>query len=112
MPIYANFARPRKGAIDFSAINQAALGYLPSLVRQWCPDGKRCGREYVALNPTRPDMRPGSFSINLETGRWADFSTGDRGGDVISLAAYIFRCRQVEAARVLATTIGLDDVAP
>ena len=34
--------------------------------------------------------------------------TGDRGSDVISLAAYIFRCRQIEAARTLAATFGLE----
>ena len=31
-------------------------------------------REYVALNPTRADKRAGSFKINLQTGRWADFA--------------------------------------
>ena len=40
-------------------------------------------------NPTRADRRPGSFSVNTRTGRWADFATGDRGGDVVSLAAYL-----------------------
>ena len=44
----------------------------------------------MARNPTRPDRRPGSFKINLTTGRWADFATGDRGGDPVSLAAYLF----------------------
>jgi hypothetical protein len=104
MTLIANYLR-RGNPVDFATINQAALGYLPSLVRQWYPDGKRCGREYVALNPTRPDMHPGSFSINLETGRWADFSTGDRGGDVVSLAAYLFHTSQVEAARALAAAL-------
>ena len=64
--------------------------YLPSLVRTWAPDGKMCGHEWQALNPTRPDKNPGSFSVNTRTGRWADFATGDKGGDPVSLAAYIF----------------------
>jgi hypothetical protein len=98
----------RRGEINFSATNAAALGYLPSLVRTWLPQGHRCGNEWVALNPTRPDKSPGSFSVNLKTGRWADFSTGDKGGDVISLAAYLFGCRQIEAARTLAVTFGLE----
>ena len=105
MAVIAKFLR--RDNVNFAAVNQAALGYLPSLVRQWCPDGKRCGREYVALNPTRPDMHPGSFSVNLETGRWADFSTGDRGGDPVSLAAYVFGTSQVEAARTLAAVLGV-----
>ena len=49
MTVIAKFLR--RDNVDFAAINQAALGYLPSLVRQWCPDGKRCGREYVGAKP-------------------------------------------------------------
>jgi hypothetical protein len=97
----------RGNGVDFAAVNRAAIGYLPSLVRTWCPNGRRCGREYVALNPTRPDVNPGSFSINLQTGRWADFATGDAGGDPVSLAAYIFGVSQVEAARTLAAVLGV-----
>jgi len=68
---------------------------------------------YVALNPKRADQRLGSFSVNLRTGRWADFATGDKGGDPISLAAFLAGLSQVEAARRLATMLGLeaDDVA-
>jgi hypothetical protein len=97
----------RRDNVDFDAVNRAALTYLPSLVRTWAPDGKMCGHEWQALNPTRPDKNPGSFSINIRTGRWADFATGDKGGDVISLAAYLFQCRQIEAARTLAVTLGV-----
>ena len=93
--------------VDYSAVNQAALSYLPSLVRQWCPAGKCCGREYVAINPTRADRHPGSFRVNLATGKWADFATGDRGGDVVSLAAYVFGTSQAEAARSLAEALGV-----
>jgi hypothetical protein len=96
----------RAGTIDFKGVHKMALPYLPSLVRAWCPQGRRHGHEWVALNPTRRDKRLGSFSINLSNGRWADFATGDAGGDVISLAAYLFRTSQAEAARTLADTIG------
>jgi hypothetical protein len=59
------------------------------LLAQWLPDGKRRGHEYLARNPRRADRHLGSFSINLRTGRWCDFATGDRDGDVVSLAAYL-----------------------
>jgi hypothetical protein len=62
----------------------------------------------VALNPTRSDRHLGSFRINLSTGRWADFATGDGGRDVVSLAAYLARLGRVEAARNLAQMVGLD----
>jgi len=104
MPIYYDF--PRRGNVDFAAVNQAALRYLPSLVRTWLPQGHRRGHEWVSINPTRPDKHPGSFSVNLNNGKWADFATGDKGGDPVSLAAYVFGIGQVEAARTLALTLG------
>jgi hypothetical protein len=88
--------------VDFDRINAAALARLSELLARWLPDGRAQGREYVARNPTRDDRRPGSFRINMQTGRWADFATGDRGGDVVSLAAYLGGLSQVEAARRLA----------
>ncbi len=44
----------------------------------------------------------------MRSGRWADFATGDKGGDVVSLVAYIERVGQVEAARRLAHMLGMD----
>ena len=88
--------------IDFAAVNRAALAALPALLRRWLPDGRQVGREYLARHPLRADRRSGSFKINVRTGRWADFATGDAGGDVISLCAYLAGIGQAEAARSLA----------
>lgn len=52
----------------FARPNAFALPLLPQLVRQWLPDGRRRGVEWVAPNPRRADRRPGSFSINLVKG--------------------------------------------
>ena len=93
--------------LDFRAINSAALGVLPSLLHRWLPDGQPQGGEYVARNPRRADRHLGSFRINLQTGRWADFATGDKGGDVISLAAYLADLSQGEAAERLAVMLGM-----
>jgi hypothetical protein len=76
------------------------------LVSRWLPHGRRVGNEWVARNPTRVDRRPGSFKVNLRSGRWADFATGDAGGDLISLRAYLDGIRQGEAARRIAREIG------
>jgi hypothetical protein len=62
----------------------------------------------VALNPRRQDSHPGSFKVNLRTGRWADFATGDKGGDVISLLAYLKGISQSEAARHLACELEVE----
>jgi len=100
-------AAPPGGRIDFAAINRAAMTRLPDLLAQWLPDGRREGVEWVARNPRRPDRRPGSFKINLETGRWADFATGDAGGDPVSLAAYLAGIGQGAAARRIAEMLGI-----
>jgi hypothetical protein len=97
-----------KKPIDFIEINAVALRALPVILPRWLPDGKRQGREFLARNPTRADRTPGSFRINVITGRWSDFATDDRGGDPISLAAYLFGLSQVDAARRLADMLGID----
>jgi hypothetical protein len=94
--------------IAFATINRAALAALPAVLARLLPGGQVLGREYVALNPTRADRRPGSFKINLRTGHWADFATGDKGGDPVSLCAYVEGVSQAEAARRLARMLSLD----
>jgi hypothetical protein len=97
--------------IDLDRINEAALAALPALCARWLPDGRRQGWEWTARNPLRLDRHPGSFKVNLATGRWADFALrpGEaRGGDPISLAAYLGKLSQVEAARSIARMLGLD----
>ena len=95
------------GAIDFGAVNRAALAHLPELVARWLPDGRRYGVEWVARNPRRADRRPGSFKVNLMSGRWGDFAIGVAGGDPVSLAAYLADIGQAEAARRLAAMLGV-----
>jgi hypothetical protein len=97
--------------IDFIRVNQTALASLPALCERWLPDGRRCGREWIARNPRRLDRRPGSFKVNLITGRWADFALGTgvaSGGDPISLAAYLRAVSRVEAANGIARMLGID----
>jgi hypothetical protein len=94
------------GRIDFALVNRAALADLPAVLRRRLPDGCVVGGEFIARNPTRDDRRPGSFKINIRTGRWADFATGDRGSDPVSLIAYLDTCSQGAAARRLAAELG------
>lgn len=94
--------------IDFAHINRAALSHLAQLLACWIPGGRIEGAEYVARNPKRNDRRPGSFKVNLVTGRWADFAIGDKGGDPISLAAYLASCSRIEAAHLISTLLGIE----
>ena len=88
-------------------IAAAALDRAEDVARHWLPEGKRQGAEWVARNPRRDDQRAGSFSVNLTTGAWSDFATGDKGGDLAALIAYLDGAKQGEAARRLADFLGI-----
>jgi hypothetical protein len=94
--------------IAFRRIAEAALARADAVARRWLPDGRRHGAEFVSRNPTRADRKRGSFKLNLRTGKWGDFATGDRGGDLVSLAAYLFKLSQADAALRVAEMIGVD----
>ena len=93
--------------VNFALINSLCLDRWSTLLARWLPDGKQVGSEWVALNPTRNDRRVGSFKVCTASGLWADFATGDRGGDPVSLYAYINGLKQVEAAKALQAELGI-----
>ncbi len=92
---------------DFKRINAAALSSIENVLTSWLPGGKRHGHEYVVRNPTRSDSKLGSFSINLNTGAWADFAGNDKGGDLVALVAYLDGVKQGEAAKLLGEFLGM-----
>ncbi len=94
--------------LDFDAINRAALAALPAVLSRILPSGKAVHKEWVGLNPRRKDRNLGSFKINRFNGKWCDFATGDKGGDPVSLVAYVEGVSQGEAARLLAQMLGLE----
>ena len=96
---------------NFPAVAAAALASCASVLERWLPGGKHSGHEYRALNPTRGDSRAGSFSVNTATGAWSDFATGDKGGDLIALVAYLDAVKQAEAHDRLAVFLGLGGAA-
>jgi hypothetical protein len=93
--------------IAFDRIADEARARAALIVPRRCPDGKKEGVEWAARNPRRADRKPGSFKVNLTTGKWGDWSSGDKGGDLISLAAYLFGLNQVEAAKRVADMLGI-----
>jgi putative DNA primase/helicase len=97
--------------IDFAAIAHEALSSLRAILKRILPGGRVVGREYVALNPTRADRRLGSFKICIlgsRAGCWSDFATGHKGGDVISLVAYVENISQQQAAKLVARMLCVD----
>ncbi len=98
----------RGRTIAFTRIAEAAARQSETVLSRWLPDGHKDAGEWVARNPKRLDKKPGSFKINLRTGRWGDFATGDKGGDLIALAAYLFNLDQAQAAQRVAEMMGID----
>ena len=92
--------------INFDALGSKLLGACENYLHSWLPNGRKESHEYVAINPRRADASLGSFKINTNTGAWADFSSGDKGGDLISLYAYINGIEQAAAAKQLMEMLG------
>lgn len=103
--------------VSFEKINATALPLLRSLVKEWVPGGAFKGKEYTAASILGGKGR--SFSVNTETGKWGDFSSGgnERGSDPISLYAAVFtnddqKRAADELARKLAVTADSPAPAP
>jgi hypothetical protein len=103
-------ARSYPRHIDFRAINAAALARLPELLALLLPGGRVVGAEWHvgSLAGERGD----SLRVRLRgerAGVWCDFATGDRGGDVIALAAAVWATTQGSAARRLAQMLAMEN---
>ncbi len=94
---------------SFADVKSVALKNIDRVLAQWLPNGKRVdgGKEYTAPNPTRTDKHAGSLKVNLSKGTWADFATGDKGGDLIDLVRYIDGGTDVEACKKLADLLNV-----
>jgi hypothetical protein len=93
--------------IDFTEVKIAALADIHGVLGRFLPGGKVIRGEYVVLNPRRADRHPGSFKINIQSGEWADFAVDAKGGDLISLVAYLKDISQLEAAKGLSQMLGV-----
>ena len=94
-----------RSRVDIGDIARQALGSAEQLLAQWLTQGKRVGHEWQC-GSLRGE--PGeSLSVNLSTGRWADFASDDKGGDLVSLYAAIHGLKQGEAARAVAAELGI-----
>ncbi len=85
--------------MDFDSLSRELLARSESVVAEWLPAGKRHGREYRVGNLHGEAGE--SLSINLETGVWRDFASGEGGADLISLYAAINRVGQGDAYKHL-----------
>ena len=82
--------------IDFELIARAALSNGSTLVSSWLPGGKLVGKEWTCASLSGDAGE--SLKVNLTTGKWADFATGEKGRDLISLYASIRKIKNSDAA--------------
>ncbi|MDR2337720.1 MAG: hypothetical protein LBE20_03610 [Deltaproteobacteria bacterium] len=85
--------------LDFDNININALNRLPTLLREWLPEGVQQGNEYVCGSWN--GEKGTSLSININTGKGGDFASNDLVGDPIGIYAKRFNIDRVQAAREL-----------
>ena len=95
--------------IKFAALAEALLHMADTLVPAWLPGGVLRKPEYVC--GSLAGGKGTSCSVNLVKGLWSDFSTGETGGDLVSLYAAIHGMTMGKAAVELAREYGLEDVA-
>lgn len=85
--------------LDFQGLAAQLLQSAEAHLSNWLPAGKRRGNEYLCGDLYGSEGE--SLSINIATGMWADFATGDKGGDLISLYAAIQGIQPGEAYKQL-----------
>jgi putative DNA primase/helicase len=96
-------------APDFRGVAASALARSEDLVPRWLPDGRKEGPRWVAVNPRRPGSDgSGGFSVNMHTGEWGDWVTQTKGGDLVSLYAYLNGVDQWPACQAVAKELGID----
>jgi hypothetical protein len=101
-------AEGAKPWVSFDDVKAAALRSPEAVVQWMLPHGKRVGKEWVALNPTRGDNKPGSFGVNLRTLIFKDFATPEKGGvGAIDLYMFVHGGDKFEAKDAIAEYLGV-----
>lgn len=95
--------------IRFQELADALLARADYYVPLWLPGGVIRGHEYVCAGLGGGEGS--SCSVNLSSGKWADFASDERGGDLLSLYAAIHGLSQAKAAISVARDEGLEAVA-
>ncbi|MDC2858670.1 VapE domain-containing protein [Delftia sp. DT-2] len=95
--------------IKFADLADALLKGADRLVPAWLPGGEIVGHEYKCASLA--GGKGGSCSINLNTGMWGDFQSGESGRDLLDLYAQIHGLGLAKAAIQVAQEEGLEDVA-
>ena len=83
----------------FEETNRALMPQIRSVLKEWFPAGKELSGEYCIGDLS--GKAGNSLKINLSSGKWCDFATEDKGGDLVSLYASAHKMEQGAAADIL-----------
>ena len=85
--------------LDFDGLARQLLASAETHLASWLPAGRKRGNSWVAGDLSGAAGQ--SLKVNITTGAWADFATGDHGSDLVSLYAAIYSLPMGEAYREL-----------
>ena len=85
--------------LDFDGLARQLAGAAETLLASWLPGGRKRGGTWVCGDLS--GAKGESLTVKLATGQWADWATGERGGDLISLYAAIHDLTMGDAYRQL-----------
>src|ERR1700689_2321805 len=92
---------------EFKPVAEAALAQAAVLLPQWM-GGRRQGSEWVGERKANGGIGD-SWSVNLATGKWSAFATGQHGTDLVSLFAALNHMEQHAALEEVAAIVGVTD---
>ena len=87
--------------ISFQELKQQHKQCPIEILKRLVGNGKIEGGDYVTFNTKRKDGKLGSFRIDISSGKFHDFATGDRGGSILDLASFVYDCDLLTAAQKL-----------
>jgi putative DNA primase/helicase len=91
----------------YDDISVAALRRAPAILSEWLPGGSVVRREYQT--GSLHGGSGASLKVNLETGRWKDFASGEPGGsNLIALYAAIHKLEWKDATDELAKQFAIE----
>lgn len=91
--------------MDYKELSQAFQPYAETLLREWFPNGKLNGREFVVGSLSGEPGKSLKFNLDKCFGR--DFAGGAGFGDLISLYASRFGLTQRDAALSISERLGV-----
>ena len=104
--------------VSLEEIKDRLLAQVDAVQARYAPEAPgsyRKGHLFFTLNPGRADRSVGSFCLHLsgpKAGRWYDYATAPRGGDLLDLIGMSCNLSATDAIKEARAFLGLDTETP